>query len=992
MRRGLFLGFLFLSLANQAQAGAIDRWFSDRFDTRVGISEVDTDDLELLFYNPQETYLVPYVARAYENALHAHEKRFDWTPWERPTIYLEDVMDYGNAAARSVPNDGINFDIAPDATTFETFTTGERFFTLMNHELLHVASLDDWNDRDAGWRRFLHGKPFWIGDHPESIFYNYMATPRSNAPRWWREGSAVYFETWMSGGLGRAQGGYDEMVFRAMVRDDARFFDPLGLESYGSSIDFQVGVNEYLYGERFFTYLAYAYSPEKVIAWLKRDNDSYASYADQFEKVFGKPLDKGWADWIAFEHKFQSENLKELAKYPATPEKRLTGQPLGSVSKSYYDAKKNSLIGGYRVPGVLASISEISLDNGHIRHVADIIAPVLYRVTSLAYDPSTRTAWYTTKNNAMTDLRQLDVDSGDSKLLIHLARISELAFNSADRSLWGIKSQNGIMTLVRVKAPYAAEDDVHAFTYGEVPSDLDISADGQLLCATVSEINGDQAVLVYRIADLMNGVGSPVATLKLGDAYPEGGTFSKDGKYLYATAYLTGVSNVFRLDLSTGKVDAVSNATTGYFRPITLNDGSLIVFEYTGQGFLPVKIDPKPVNDLGTVKFLGTELVRKFPVIKTYAVGSPANVPIDQMVTGTGVYVPQKQMKLDSTYPVVQGYKGHIGLGWYANFEDPIGYNQFQALVSVSPAGDLRPWELLHADVSYRTLYWHIRYWHNDANFYDLFGPTDRSRKGDAILGGYKELLIWDLPEELDLNVDAGLYTGLDTLPGAQNVHGSVKQIAEGKVGLVYTNTVKSLGAVDYESGYIWNIEAINDYARYQDMPKVHAGFGFGFPLPWNHSSLWLYSAGGMSWGSENNVLDYFYFGAFGNNYVDNGEVKRYRDYDSFPGFQIDEIGAKDFPKSTLEWNLPPIRFEEIGVPAYYLGSIRTALFGGALWTDSGPPAPDDHVLEDAGIQLDLNFTVDVNLPMTLSVGFAHGFGDATLHGREEILASLKIL
>ena len=37
----------------------------------------------------------------------------------------------------------------------------------------------------------------------------------------------------MGGGLGRAQGGYDEMVFRAMVRDDAHFYDPLGLASRG---------------------------------------------------------------------------------------------------------------------------------------------------------------------------------------------------------------------------------------------------------------------------------------------------------------------------------------------------------------------------------------------------------------------------------------------------------------------------------------------------------------------------------------------------------------------------------------------------------------------------------------------------------------------------------------------------------------------------------------------------------------------------------------
>ena len=78
-------------------------------------------------------------------------------------------------------------------------------------------------------------------------------------------------ETWMSGGLGRAQGGYDEMVFRAMVRDDVPFYDPLGLVSKGIRSDFQVGANAYLYGTRFMTWLAYRYTPEKVVAWIRRD-------------------------------------------------------------------------------------------------------------------------------------------------------------------------------------------------------------------------------------------------------------------------------------------------------------------------------------------------------------------------------------------------------------------------------------------------------------------------------------------------------------------------------------------------------------------------------------------------------------------------------------------------------------------------------------------------------------------------------------------------
>jgi sugar lactone lactonase YvrE len=794
----------------------------------------------------------------------------------------------------------------------------------------------------------------------------------------------------MGGGLGRAQGAYDEMVFRAKVRDDAKFFTPVGLESEGTQIDFQIGVNDYLYGTRFYNYLAYAYSPEKVIDWMRRGKDSKAYYANQFEQVFGKPLDDAWQDWIRFEHDFQRENLKTLAQYPATPVTVLSKRALGSVSKSYYDEKSDTLFGAFRYPGVIAHVGALSFKDGTVRRLANINGPALYGVASLAYDPEGNRLWYTVDNKGYRDLMQIDIATGDKAMLIRDGRIGGLSFDSADRSLWGLRHQNGLATLVRLDPPYTGWREVHAFAYGEIPSDLDVSADGKLLCATVSEIDGDQRVNVYRIADLMNGQVNPIAALRLEGSYPEGGTFSKDGRFLYASAYYTGVSNVYRLDLENGKIDAVSNATTGFFRPIARDDGNLIVLEYTGEGFRPVLIDPKPVNDLGTIKFLGTENVAKHPFLKTLAVGSPARVPIDQLITERGEYIPQKELRLDSTYPVVQGYKGHVGFGWYINFEDPPQFNQLQALVSYSPAGDLRPWEALHATVSYHTVFWHVRYWHNDANFYDLFGPTDRSRKGDALLGGYRGFLILDPTRQMDFTVDGGLFTGLDTLPGAQNVHTADKQIAEVKFGMTYLNMDRSLGAIDYEAGYGWNFTLQDDYARNDNFPKARGGFDFGLPLPWNHSSLWLYSSAGIAAGAGTNPLNDFFFGAFGNNYVDNGEVKRYRTYDSFPGFKIDEVGARSFLKSVAEWNLPPIRFEEIGIPSFYLGSIRSAVFGGML--SANPGAMNEHELGNVGFQLDLNFTVALYLPMTFSVGYAHGFGDSTVHGREEILASLKIL
>ena len=74
-----------------------------------------------------------------------------------------------------------------------------------------------------------------------------------------------------------------------------------------------------------------------------------------------------------------------------------------------------------------------------------------------------------------------------------------------------------------------------------------------------------------------------------------------------------------------------------------------------------------------------------------------------------------------------------------------------------------------------------------------------------------------------------------------------------------------------------------------------------------------------------------FYFGAFGNNWVDHRDEKQYREVYSFPGASLDEIAGRTFVKSMLEWNLPPVRFPRVGKPGFYASWARPALFVGGL-------------------------------------------------------------
>jgi hypothetical protein len=955
----------------------------------IDLTTLETKDLDLLYFDPLQTYLTPYVARAFENALQFHKRKFEWTPWEPTTMLLKDFSDYANAGARASPNNAVLIDVAPLSVSMETFSPGERFFTIVNHEMAHVAQMDVWNKKDAFWRHFFHGKVPPVQEHPESIIYNFLVTPRNNTPRWYLEGGAVFFETWMSGGLGRAQGGYDEMAWRAKVRDNDKFYSPLGLESEGIAVDFQVGVNDYLYGTRFMSYLALKYGPDKFVEWQSRREGSRPFYAAQFKHVFGRRLDDVWNDWIAFEHDYQKANLAKLAQYPLTDTVKLSPKGLGSISRGFIDPKTNSLVAAFRYPGTIGFIGRMDLANGKLTKLQEIKGMMLYKVTSVAFDPDSRTAFYTEDNYAFRDLMAVNVDTGKKRMLLRDARIGDLVFSKADKSIWGIRHENGLATIVRIPAPYAGFNQIHSFKYGQVPFDLDISPDGTMLSASFGEINGTQTMRVWK-TDSLSPDNDPVevSRLALPPSTPEGFTFTPDGRALYGTSYYTGVSNVFRFDVASGKYDAVSNASTGFFRPMLQPDGSLIAYEYSGQGLQPVRFQPEVKNDLGTVEFLGTRVVNERPELKQWGVGSPSKIDLEPLITARSKYNSARRMKLAGLYPIVEGYKGFVSPGYFIHFEDPLQFRQINATISVSPFNKMRTRDRLHAKIQYKTLNWDFQYKHNGADFYDLFGPVERSRRGDAFSAAYNKTIIYDPPRQLDVFGSGAVYLGLETLPGAQNI-ASPKNILSLEAGAKYTNTRKALGGVDHEKGIAWRALADLDYADSKAFPKLYGGVDYGVPLPFPNSSLWLYAHAGTAWGQRAHPLAAFYFGSFRNNYVDNRPEKRYREMESFPGFEIDEIAVRRFAKLTGEVNLPPIRFAEIGTPAFYLSHIRPAVFAGVMATNNQDGS--NHRYMDIGTQLDLNFTVALRLPMVLSVGVAGGFDDGH-YRKTEWLASLKIM
>jgi hypothetical protein len=949
----------------------------------------ETEDLRLVYYHPSHAYLTEHIERCFVNALRFHTRLFDFQPSEKVTIFVEDFGDFGHGGAISFPTNMIKVGIEPFNYVFETMPANERMNWIMNHEMAHIAACDGAAGSDLFFRRLFRGKVAPAREEPVSMFYSFLANPRSYSPRWYHEGIAVFLETFMAGGLGRALGGYDEMVFRAMVRDGSRIYDMVGLESEGTSIDFQVGVNSYLYGTRFFTYLANKYGPEKLIEWVKRTENTRRYFSSQFAHVYGVPVAQEWSQWIKAEEEWQKTNLELIRQYPVTPVEPICRQTLGSVSRAYHDPSIDQLYLAVRPPGQMASLASLDLKTGRLRRLLDVKGAALYYVASLALEPESRRIFFTTDNNNWRDLNVLYLDSGKSERLVKDLRAGDLTFNRADRSLWGVRHSNGLSSLVRLMPPYRFWASVYSFPYGQDIFDIDISPDGLWLSAALADVSGMQKLVRFSIPSLLEADASFEVLHDFEFSSPANFVFSPDGRYLYGTSYYTGASNIFRYDLERKEMEVLSNAETGLFRPLPLADGSLIAFEYTAEGFRPARVANEPLQDVSAVKYLGQEVVRNHPIVKSWKIGSPAAAELKPASTLQD-YSPLRNTTLISAYPIVQGYKDSLAVGMRFNLSDRVWLSRMDLSLAVTPDRGVPAEERLHLGANYHYWNWTISGGYNPADFYDLFGPTKTSRKGYSLKLSHRKNLLFDTPRTLDLDWGVAGYGGLDRLPEYQNVAAPFERFMAFRGGLNYSFLQKSLGAVDDEKGMKWQVMTRANLVNSKLYPRIYSSLDYGILTPLRNSPVWLRTSAGKSFGDRDEPFANFYFGGFGNNWVDHQEIGRYREFQAFPGVRLNEIGGTSYAKGTVEWGLPPRRFTRLGTPYLYCNWARLSLFSTALTTNFGNSA-ERNAHFNLGGQLDFRVVLFSYLNSTFSVGYAVA-GDQDRRRSNEFMISLKLL
>lgn len=969
-----------------------------------------TDEARLVFFDKNLSRYIPHMMRMFQNGKAYHEQI--WTTDsvyqpEAPLLLLTDWEDDGNGGATPLPISLIQIGMAPLSMSYYINPSSERYRQLFNHEYTHIVMGDKYNARDQAWRKFFGTKVGTESEHPISALWSYESVPRWYAPRWYHEGIACFMETWLGGGVGRSLGGYDEMYFRSIIDGGDELFSVVGLETEGTTMDFQVGANAYLYGTRFVNFLASKYGYEKLIRFYNRTADSRTFFGNQFKNVYGQSLRKVWDEWREDEKKHQEENLASIRQYPITETVKLTKEPLGSVSPFVFDPTTGKAYAVMNAPGGFAHITELDMKTLEQRKVATVNGIQLYNPAFIALDIKGQRLIYTVNNSKMRGLEVYDLKTQRVVKKRKLQRVNNIVYDNATDCLYGLFSNGGTQSIVRYDKDIEKAEVIYAFPFGVSVFDMDVSHDGKMISVTTQGDNGEHTLQIFRTEDLAMALFKPEKLVTWDDSNLGQFRFSLDDRYLIGSSYYTGVSNLWQIELASHEMQMLTNTDIGLFAPLEIAPDSLMALEFERDGMRPVSLGRQVVNDANAVELYGQKAYEnnKEALEAVGELRTPLpKIDFGDVYNSITPYNVLKEMRFAGAYPTVTGFTDKSAwnkvtpvVGYRLIFNDPVGLSSLKMGVGVSPWSTNALKNQFHFDLQWKYYFWTFTGAWNHTDFYDLAGPMRTSRKGYMARVAYDYTNSLFVPYVKDYGFSVSAYGDMDALPLYQEI-GLDDGVKSMQTVSAYANMSKlrtSLGGVMKEQGYALGVQGYGYLAGGSFYPSVEATADFGTLVPIDrNTSFWLRTAAGHSFGKAESAFGNFYFGGFRNNRLDYRNSFQYRTPQAMPGVDIDALPAHSYMKATAELNLRPIRFNDFGALFCYPTWIQCSMFGTGL--SAWNPDPSHRMYYSAGVQLTTELVFLNYLKTTFSVGFGHLFAPQGLpmggHHDNELMISLKLL
>ena len=931
--------------------------------------EQESENFKII-YRVSHAHLVPQLFHSAETALNKLKDLFNYTPTEKIIINTYDAYDYGFGAAASAPQNFIRLEIEPMEPGYEVVPYNERFQWIISHELVHIVVNDHSSDIES-FARSLFSKVVPEQTQPLTIIYSYITNFNRYTPRWHQESMAVFLETWMNGGYGRTLGSFDEMYFRSLVLDSQDFSSDIELDTKASHNSFLLETIFYIYGGRFASYLALKYGPEKLIKWFTTEpGEFYEKFDNKFFDIYNVNMADEWNEFVSFEKDFQETNIRKLKSHPQTEVQKLSDKNFGWVTQPYLDKTGNNVLFGFHRAHQLAEIQKFNLKYKISEEIATLPTPSMLQVSSTAYDKNLGLFFYTTNNNQLyRDIWVLDTENEDKRLLFKDCRVGSLTISPATHELWGIEHSASTASLVYSIYPYEKLDPLLQFDVGDEFQQLSVSPSGKYLAAVLHQSSGDQKIILLNVDAVKSGERVKYETL-YNSGSPENISWSPDEQFIFWNAYTSGVSNIYRLNIPTLKVDVLSHNLRGLFRPLYISQDSIFAFEFTSEGFVPVMIANKSAEYVPAITYLGQLILDKYPGLMDLNLPSAEDSKLQLPIIPEEEYNGFSNLTIQTFIPVITGFQSQKVLGFYGHIADPVLNHDFTFELGYSPFNENPYGPKFHAKFKYDYKNkFEIGFDYNATDFYDLFNSRKRGGVGTKVSLGHNHYWVYDNPLKIKQQTEVALYRDVEF------INDNLIQVSEPDFMVVQSifdlkNQRRSIGSSDFENGndftaslMVFGSDSKNPEFAYQIWTELGDLSTWLFP----HNILYLRIAGGYNKPNDAITQSSFFFGGFGNREVENVDVKQYRKVFRFPGIPIYSLNAERFVKLLVENNLPPLRFSNASIGRHYLNHLDFSVYGQGLIVKS----EQGQYWGDVGAQINFIFKHWDNLESTFSGGIA---------------------
>lgn len=578
----LFITLLLLSLVTSQVRAAVSH------DSSLDWYSLESEHFQIHYHNGIESQARDVLAMA--ERVHGELSVFiDWQPSDKTEIVLTDEYDHSNGYATPYPSNRMTmFLSAPDEIN-SLEDHGGWLELLFTHEYLHILHLDK-----------AEGAPSVL----RKIFGRFILFfPNALQPSWFTEGLATYVETDGGRGIGRGQSSYYDMLMRMESLDGIK---PLRQVNQPIA-SWPMGTTPYLYGVFFYQYLVAMYGEDKVVELVDNYSDNIIPFRilSNTRQVLGVDIDTLWNDFSAYLKQHYRNQREAIRSRGETRAAALTKQgyfngPLaddgaGNLYYYAYDAQTPPALMRLKIDGKSERLTDVAFGARFDFHPQQGLLVAQAEVCRNA-------AYY-------FDLYRYDRDGGGKQRLTRCGRYRMAAWSPEGERIVAVHNAAGRNELHLLDSEGKQQKVLWRGEEGVVVSYMDWSPDGRTLVASLWRPDNGWDLELF---DFEQRSWRALTETKSIENHPR---FIAGGSSLLFSADYDGVYNIYRMDLVSGEVVALSNVLGGAFHPVQGGaDGALYYVGYDKDGFDLYRTDGSdPVERQVTMVEAGDELASAEP-------------------------------------------------------------------------------------------------------------------------------------------------------------------------------------------------------------------------------------------------------------------------------------------------------------------------------------------------------------------------------------------